>query len=190
MGILFSCNTQANVVDKAWKIYAKAQLIENIQFDDFYTAYRRHLLLAKKPIMGIINYKLPSTEKRMWIIDTNNGEVLEKTYAAHGLNSGLKRAVKFSNTINSKQTSLGVFLGAETYLGKHGYSLRLDGVSHSNSKARDRAIVIHGADYVSESYIEENGFLGRSWGCPAVPRSVSKRVIDLLKFGSTIHSLG
>lgn len=188
--ILFTAfNVKASTVERAWSIYAKAPLIEHVKFKDFLHAYSNHLEIASKPIMAIINYNLPSTQKRLWIINTHTGNILANTYAAHGVNTGGNMAEKFSNKVDSKQTSLGVYLGAETYYGKHGYSLRLDGMSKSNSEARKRAIVIHGAEYAEESHINKNGYLGRSWGCPAVPRSISKRVIDLLKFGSTIHSL-
>lgn len=108
---------------------------------------------------------------------------------SHGKNSGNLYAKTFSNRVNSRQTSLGIYRAAETYHGKHGYSLRLDGLSEGlNDKARERAIVIHGADYANPAMIELSGRLGRSWGCPALPTDLSSRVIDVIKNGTFIYA--
>jgi hypothetical protein len=140
-----------------------------------------------KDVLTIIDFSKPSTEKRFYLIDLINDTLLINTWVAHGKNSGGDTAVTFSNINHSKMSSPGFFVTAETYEGSHGYSLRIDGIEkHINNKARKRFIVIHGADYVSKEFIDENGRLGRSWGCPAVPNELSKPVIDLIKEGSCI----
>lgn len=189
--LIFSLKANANNnFDRAWNIYANAKLTEHMTFSDFFVEYKKHVANAKKPVMAIINYSIPSDKKRLWIIDTLSMKLMLNTYASHGVNSGDKKITNdFSNKIDSKKSSLGVFLGSETYFGKHGYSLRLDGLDSTNDNARKRAIVVHGAAYAEEAHIIKNGFLGRSWGCPAVPKSKSKDVIDYLKNGSTIHSI-
>ncbi len=145
----------------------------------------------KKPILTVIDFTLPSTEKRMWIIDLDSEKILLNTVVSHGRNSGNLMAEKFSNRPESYQSSLGFYLTAETYHGKHGYSLRLDGLEKGfNDQARNRAIVIHGADYAREEIAKMSGRLGRSLGCPAVPSELSDEVIDLIKDGSLLFVYG
>jgi hypothetical protein len=141
----------------------------------------------KKPVLTVIDFSLPSTEKRLWIIDVAKQEILLHTVVSHGKNSGMLMAEKFSNRPESNQSSLGFYKTAETYQGKHGYSLRLDGLEKGvNDQARNRAIVIHGADYAREEVAKMSGRLGRSLGCPAVPSELSNQVIDLIKGGSLL----
>ena len=141
----------------------------------------------EKPILSVIDFSLPSTVKRLWIIDMAKGEILLHTVVSHGKNSGLLMAEKFSNTPESNQSSLGFYKTAETYQGKHGYSLSLDGLeSGVNDQARNRAIVIHGADYAREEVAKLSGRLGRSLGFPAVPTELSNEVIDYIKNGSLL----
>ena len=143
-----------------------------------------------KPLT-IIDFSLPSSEKRMWIIDVVSGVILHYGYVSHGRNSGDLLAKHFSNKNSSYMSSLGFYLTAETYQGKHGYSLRLDGLEQGfNDKARERAIVIHGADYAKEEFIQVTGRLGRSLGCPALPREEAKEVIDLIKGQSLLFIYG
>lgn len=145
----------------------------------------------QKPILTVIDFSLPSTKKRLWIIDLNTREILVNTVVAHGRNSGNLMAEKFSNQPESYQSSLGFYKTAETYQGKHGYSLRLDGLENGfNDQARSRAIVIHGADYAREEFAKSNGRLGRSLGCPALPPELSAEVIDLIKEGSLLFIYG
>ncbi|NVK50762.1 MAG: murein L,D-transpeptidase catalytic domain family protein [Cyclobacteriaceae bacterium] len=145
----------------------------------------------RNPMLTIIDFSLPSTEKRMWVIDPTNMEVKLHTVVSHGRNSGNLFAESFSNIPNSYKSSLGFYKTAETYHGKHGYSLRLDGLEKGfNDKARDRAIVIHGADYAREEVAKSSGRLGRSLGCPALPSEISKEAIDLIKDGSLIFIYG
>ena len=140
-------------------------------------------------ILTVIDYQLPSSKPRFWVIDLIQKKILYQEYVAHGRNTGMKFAKKFSNTQNSKQTSLGVFRTLGTYLGKHGYSLRLQGLQKGvNDNAFKRAIVMHGADYVSESFLKKHGRLGRSWGCPALDRRVSKKIIETIKGGTYLFA--
>lgn len=145
----------------------------------------------KSPILTVIDFSLPSTEKRLWIIDPSKGLILHHSVVAHGRNSGELLAKTFSNLPESFQSSLGFYKTAETYQGKHGYSLRLDGLEKGfNDQARNRAIVIHGADYAKEEFAKSTGRLGRSLGCPALPPELSAKVIDLIKDGSLLFIFG
>lgn len=139
------------------------------------------------PFLAVIDYSLPSTRPRMWVIDVRTREIVFEELVAHGRNSGEDMATSFSNVVGSKQSSLGVFRADETYVGRHGYSLRLTGLEPGlNDRARERAIVIHGADYVGGDFVAGHGRLGRSWGCPAVRPAVSRPIIDRLKNGGAV----
>lgn len=144
--------------------------------------------LVKNPdLLTVIDYSLPSTRRRLWVLDLARHKVLFHELVAHGKGSGDNRATRFSNASMSLESSLGLMTTAETYYGKNGYSLRLDGHTPGfNDQARERTIVIHGADYVSEDFIHRVGRLGRSWGCPALPRDVARPVIDTIKGGSVV----
>jgi len=142
---------------------------------------------VKSDRMIIIDFTLPSTEERFFVINPQTGEILFKKLVAHGQGTGDLFAQKFSNKNGSHQSSLGFFKTAETYAGKHGLSLRLDGLERGlNSAARDRAIVIHAADYVSEAFIAQNGYLGRSWGCPALPAEDYEEIINEIAAGTLL----
>ena len=144
-------------------------------------------LIQNDTILTIIDFSKPSNEKRLFILDLKNEIILKSTLVAHGMQSGIYVAESFSNKRLSNKSSLGLYLTKETYEGKHGYSLRIDGMSKSlNDNARKRAIVIHGADYVSESFIQKNGRLGRSFGCPALPENETEEIIDLIKNASCL----
>ncbi|MFD2037396.1 murein L,D-transpeptidase catalytic domain family protein [Belliella marina] len=148
----------------------------------------RHL---KSKLLTVIDFSLPSTAKRMWIIDLDNNKVLLNSVVSHGRNSGDLMANAFSNEPESFKSSLGFYKTAETYLGKHGYSLRLDGLEKGfNDQARSRAIVIHGADYAREEFAKSVGRLGRSLGCPALPTEISTEAIDLIKNESLLFIFG
>ena len=145
----------------------------------------------KSPILTVIDFSLPSTVKRLWVIDPSKGLILHHSVVAHGRNSGELLAKTFSNQPESFQSSLGFYKTAETYQGKHGYSLRLDGLEKGfNDQARNRAIVIHGADYANEEFAKTTGRLGRSLGCPALPPAISAKIIDLIKDGSLLFIYG
>jgi len=139
--------------------------------------------------LTIIDYSLPSTERRLWVVDVDRGTVLFNELVAHGQGSGDNYAVAFSNTPGSHQSSLGLFRTEQTYWGRHGRSLRLSGLEWGvNDRAEERAIVIHGARYVSEDFMAEHGRLGRSWGCPALPFGVHDAVIDRIKDGTAVFA--
>jgi hypothetical protein len=143
--------------------------------------------LQNDNIVSIIDFSKPSSSKRLFVIDIASGILLFNTYVAHGQNSGSAMAEKFSNKVSSLQSSLGFYETSSTYIGKHGYSLKLEGLEKGiNDKVMERAIVMHGASYVSEGMIKIKGYLGRSWGCPAVPEKYSKPIIDKIKNGSCI----
>lgn len=143
--------------------------------------------LQKTNIITIVDYSLPSTQKRLYVLDMAEGKILFHSLAAHGRNSGLVYASDFSNKPSSFKTSLGFFITGNTYMGGNGYSLKLNGCEKGiNDKAMERAIVMHGADYVNENFIQQNGYLGRSHGCPAIPENISKKLIDVIKNGSCV----
>lgn len=143
--------------------------------------------IANPGIITIIDFSKPSTEKRLFVLDIEKGEILFETYVSHGKNSGELYAKSFSNTAQSHKSSLGFYVTGETYSGKHGYSLKLEGQERGiNDNAYRRAIVIHGAKYVSERYIDTQGFIGRSYGCPALPLNLTKPIIDKIKGGSCL----
>jgi hypothetical protein len=133
-------------------------------------------------LLTLIDFSLPSTEERLWVIDMNCQRILLKSLVAHGKNSGVVYATDFSNENESFKSSLGFYLTGELYNGKHGVSLRLDGLEFGiNHKARERAVVIHGADYVNQKLAKTQGYIGRSLGCPAVPNDVHLQLIQLIK---------
>lgn len=142
-----------------------------------------------RPLLSVIDYSLPSTEPRMWVFDLEARRLLHREIVAHGVGSGDDYARVFSNTPDSRQTSLGLFLTAETYYGKNGYSMRLDGLEKDiNHLARPRTIVVHGAPYVSEDFARRVGRLGRSWGCPALRPEVARELIDTVKDGTLLFA--
>jgi len=138
--------------------------------------------LVKKEILTIIDFSLSSNTKRLWVIDMVAHQVLMNTYVSHGKNTGEEFANSFSNENSSFKSSLGFYTTAEIYKGKHGMSLRLDGLERGvNDKARERGIVMHAADYVSDDFIRSNKRLGRSQGCPAIPFELAPQIIERIK---------
>jgi hypothetical protein len=143
--------------------------------------------ITNDKIISIADFSLPSTKKRLFIIDLAKNKILFNTYVAHGMNSGKEYASQFSNRPESNQSSPGFYETMNTYNGKNGYSLHLQGLERGiNDNADSRAIVMHGAPYVSESMIQSQGYLGRSWGCPAVPENLHKPIINKIKNGSCL----
>lgn len=137
--------------------------------------------------LTVIDFDLPSTEKRLWVIDLNSDKVVFHTLVAHGHNSGENEATSFSNTDQSNMSSLGFYVTGTEYVGKHGQSLRLQGVDEGfNTNAAARSVVMHGADYVSEEFIKQNGRLGRSLGCPALPLDQYVQIISAVHGGSCL----
>ena len=144
--------------------------------------------LVEKQILTIIDFTLSSTKKRMWVLDMSSNKVLFNTVVAHGKNTGGEFATNFSNKVNSLQSSLGFYVTGETYIGKNGYSMFIDGMEKQfNSKARERYVVVHGADYANPSFVNKLGRLGRSYGCPALPTALTNDIIDVIKDKSVIY---
>jgi hypothetical protein len=145
--------------------------------------------LDAPPTLTLIDYSLPSTTPRLWVFDMRTGKILFKELVAHGRNTGDNMAERFSDAMESRESSIGLFRTADTYVGHNGYSLRLDGLEPGfNGNARERAIVMHGAPYVNADVAKANGRLGRSWGCPALSEAVARRVIDTVRGGGVIFS--
>lgn len=175
---------------KARSCYVNCDLEGKLDFEIFANAMEslEEMEYGNEEIVTIIDFSKPSIEKRLFIIDLRKQEVLYHTLVAHGKNTGLNMATKFSNNKGSNQSSLGLYSTGESYQGKHGYSLRLDGLEKGfNDNARSRAVVIHSAYYVSDDFIKKQGRLGRSWGCPALPVEQSREIIDLIKGGSCLY---
>jgi hypothetical protein len=138
--------------------------------------------LSDKPVVSIIDFTKKSTEKRFYTIDLASQKLIFHSLVSHGKNTGENEAKTFSNIPQSNQSSLGFYVTGETYTGSKGYSLRLDGMDTGiNDKMRERAVVMHDADYVSDGWIKKYGRLGRSQGCPALPKGVARKVIDTIK---------
>ncbi|MEE4198784.1 MAG: murein L,D-transpeptidase catalytic domain family protein [Bacteroidales bacterium] len=159
----------------------------HLAFNGFYELKEKNRI-ANDSLITIIDFSLPSTQQRFYILDVKNQKLIKKTLVAHGMNTGNLLARYFSNEPQSLKSSLGLYITRETYYGIHGYSLRIKGISKGlNDNAEERAIVIHGAKYVSHDFIETYGRIGRSYGCPALPIDETDEIIDLIKGGSTIY---
>jgi L,D-transpeptidase catalytic domain len=142
---------------------------------------------VRSDVLTVIDYTKASTERRLWVLDLAHTRVLFWELAAHGKNSGENQAMRFSNAPNSLMSSLGAFLTGDTYIGKHGLSLRLQGLEKGvNDNSMERAIVIHGAAYVSDLIARTKGRIGRSWGCPAVRPEISRRLIETVQGGTLV----
>lgn len=158
--------------DHAWKGYQYLLAHHQIHSGDYLT---------------ICDFSQSSKQKRLYIIDVLNSELVINTYVAHGKNSGAEYASRFSNTPESLQSSLGFYITSNTYIGKHGLSLRLNGADPGfNDKALERTIVIHGAAYVDAARARAGMYMGRSWGCPAVPQKESSAIINTIKNGTCL----
>ncbi len=145
--------------------------------------------LFTRSVLTIIDYTLPSTVPRLWVIDLTARRVLFNELVAHGVGSGGTYAAAFSNEPGSRQSSLGLFRTGDVYEGSHGESLRLIGLEPGfNDRALEREIVVHGAPYVSRTVVARYGQLGRSWGCPALPRGVERRVIERIRDGTALFA--
>lgn len=144
-------------------------------------------LADNKQRLTVVNFDLPSTEKRLWVLDLATNQILFHTLVAHGHNTGENEATSFSNTNQSNMSSLGFYVTGTEYEGKHGHSLRLEGMDEGfNTNAAARAVVMHGADYVSEAFIKQTGRLGRSLGCPALPMDQYSQIIDAVTGGTCL----
>jgi hypothetical protein len=159
-------------------------------FDHAWRGYQyllEHNSIARGNYLTICDFSQSSKNKRLYVLDVVKGELVINTYVAHGKNSGGEYATKFSNTPESLQSSLGFYVSSNTYIGKHGLSLRLKGVEPGfNDNAWLRTIVIHGADYVNAARVKAGMYMGRSWGCPAVPLNESATLIQTIKNGTCL----
>lgn len=152
----------------------------------FYLLKERGII--QKNILTVIDFSLSSNTKRLWVIDMDSNKILFNSLVAHGRNTGEEFASAFSNLNSSFKSSLGFYATGEIYQGKHGTSLRLDGLENGvNDNARERGVVMHGADYVSEQFIRDNKRLGRSQGCPAIPFELRDEIIDAIKGKSCLY---
>lgn len=151
----------------------------------------QHLLnkkmISRTAYLTICDFSQSSSKKRLYIIDVEEGKLITNTYVAHGKNSGGEYATKFSNTPESLQSSLGFYITGQTYNGGHGLSLRISGAEAGfNDKAMERSIVIHGAAYVDDARAKNGVFMGRSFGCPAVPQNEATKIITTIKNGTCL----
>lgn len=180
------------ILDQADSIYDNLQLLQaGLKEEAFELAYKGYYKLMdegmvnKSNIITIADFSKPSSQTRLYIIDMEEGRILYQTLVAHGRNSGLNYATDFSNKPQSNKSSLGFYITLQTYFGDNGYSLKLMGLEKGiNDKAYNRAIVMHGSDYVTEKFANSNGYLGRSLGCPAVPKNEAAGIINTIKNGS------
>lgn len=185
--------SQKELSNSIQTLYRTPELRNNIDYSVLQKAMTGYYnlknsgLLKNERVLTIIDYNQPSVRKRLFVIDMDRNRLLASSLVAHGKNSGQNRALNFSNVPGSFKSSLGFFVTDRTYQGKHGYSLRLRGLERGiNDNALMRNIVMHGANYVSTDFIRRHGRLGRSLGCPALPFSEYRRVIDLIKGGSCL----
>jgi len=182
--------------DSVQALYQAIKLEEyNLSYQVFkyamtgYFNLREQGKLNNKKLISIIDFTKKSSLKRFYTIDLEALAVKFFTYVSHGKNTGDDDAKSFSNVVHSNQSSLGFYVTGETYVGSKGYSLRLDGMDKGyNDRIRERAVVIHNADYVSETWIKKYGRLGRSQGCPALPVELGKKIIDVVKNKTVIFA--
>jgi len=152
-----------------------------------FSRLRERELVSEDSILTIVDFSKSSREKRLYVVDLKKQDMLFHTVVAHGRNSGQEYARSFSNKPSSYKSSLGFYVTEGTYIGSNGYSLKLQGLETGiNDMALPRAIVMHGADYANESVIRSKGFLGRSFGCPAIPQKLTRPIIDRIKNGNAI----
>ena len=174
-------------------VYNKLGLKNRLSYKIFKYALQGHReFISRRKVINhniitIVDYTKPSTEKRFFVIDISKRKLLFEEFVAHGKKTGENRALYFSDKPGSLQSSPGFFITGGTYYGKHGYSLKLKGMEKGiNNNAEKRAVVMHGAWYVSDEFLKKYGRLGRSWGCPALDRKVVGKVIDKIKSGTTL----
>ncbi len=174
------------------RLYHELNLKDVVGFPAFEEALKGFRLFEQeRAILTLIDFTKPSTEQRLCVIDLQEQQTLFKSHVSHGRNSGGNYAVSFSNQPQSFKSSLGFFRTGDTYYGKNGYSLILEGLEKGkNDKAKERAIVMHGAKYADPAIIKKQGRLGRSLGCPALPPAVSREIINTIKDGALLYIHG
>ncbi|MCX2740094.1 murein L,D-transpeptidase catalytic domain family protein [Pontibacter anaerobius] len=179
----------------AYNLYSNMKLQDaGLRFDVFnkaltgYFNMRHNNEVSGKPYITIVDFTKSSNEKRLWVVDVEKKELLYNTYVSHGRNSGNEFAREFSNENKSFMSSIGFYVTEGTYTGKHGLSLKLNGLDEGfNTNAKERYIVMHGAEYASEAFIKQAGRLGRSLGCPAIPMEDHEEIIGTVKGGTAMY---
>ena len=182
--------TAASDVEAYASLYRSMQLEGVVNWKAFRQAVAGYYKIdnRKREVLTLIDFSRPSTVKRLFVFDMRERKVLFSSVVSHGKNSGDNYATSFSNEYGSYKSSLGFYLTESTYQGKNGYSLILNGLEKGiNDRARERAIVMHGAAYADPSVASRGGRLGRSFGCPAVPQKLSRPIIDAIKGGSVMY---
>lgn len=182
--------TETTTTDVCEELYHTLHLDSLVEHKAFHQAVEGFYKIKnrKRDVLTLIDFSKPSTEKRLFVIDMQARKLLFATVVSHGKNSGDKYATSFSNESGSHKSSLGFYLTEDTYRGRNGYSLILNGLEKGiNDNAKERAIVVHGAAYSNPSIIQSCGRLGRSFGCPAVPQTLSRPIIDAIKGGSVLY---
>ena len=182
--MLLASRVGATSIDSLYLCRPYEEYISQERFTEAVEQYKE--LKPTNEILTLIDFSLPSTKKRMYVVDMRSGELLYHCHVTHGEGSGGNYATKFSNIEGSHQSSLGYYRTLDTYVGRNGYSLRLEGLDRGvNDNAYKRAIVIHGAEYANPENISRyGGRLGRSWGCPALPTAIAREIIDTIKNSS------
>ena len=196
--VFYVQSIQKDVIESnfIWDLYTSIESDYSLPaFEAFENGMKGYLkllnvgMLENNNFITIIDFTKSSCEKRFWVIDIHNRIVKYHSLVAHGVNTGIEYAHEFSNSPRSNKSSIGFFLTGSIYSGKHGRSLRLDGIEEGiNDNARKRALVIHEAEYVSEDFITRNGRLGRSFGCPALPANECQEIINIISDKSLIYA--
>lgn len=184
---------EQKIVIDVKSVYDSLNIKNKIDYSIFQKAYLGYVQISRKNpgVLIIIDYTKPSNEERFYVLDLNKKKLVYSTRVAHSKNSGLEIPLEFSDDPNSYQSSLGFFVTLGEYNGAYGYSLRLKGLEENiNANAEDRAIVIHGGDIVEDEYIKKFGFAGRSLGCPVLPNSLTREIIDFIKHGRVLFIYG
>ncbi len=198
MFLLFCASCKHTVTIRYKKTYSQEDIniiYNEIKPDLEFEVFERAIIglnklkkIKRRHLITIIDYSKPSNYKRLYVFDLHNKEILFHCLVSHGVNSGKTSLDRFSNVPESRKSSVGFMKAAEPYEGKHGLSIRLDGLEKGiNDNVRVRDIVIHSADYATEEFLEENGYLGRSYGCPAISPDISDSLIEYISHGSCIY---
>ena len=198
VSVLILCVSCKNALHTHKRHYSKKEILEiyddsktELEYEVFARAIRglnkiKHI--KRRDLITVIDYSKPSHLKRLYVFDLHHKKLIFNELVSHGVNSGKTLVESFSNTPDSRQSSVGFMLASETYQGKHGLSLRLDGLEKKiNDNVRYREITIHSADYATQEFIDENGYLGRSHGCPAIPPKYSDSLIKYIANGSCVY---
>ena len=190
LGILLVSSLAAPPAPSAKSLQALVPMTSRVALEAALKAWEnavRSGAVHRTDVLTVIDYSRPSTEPRLFVLDIAANRLRFAELVAHGRDSGENETMRFSNREGSRMTSLGVFRTAEPYVGQHGVSLRLDGLEPGfNDRARDRAIVLHGAGYVNPAIVASQGRLGRSWGCPAVRREIARELTETIQQGSLV----